>query len=130
MIGIDTNVLVRYLMQDEPTQASLANAFFDRLTAEQSGFVSTVTLVETCWLLRSAYGSKPADLARVVEGLLQARELTVEAPAVVRRALDLTADGLELPDTLVVASGERAGCSHTVTCDAKDARSGLMQLLA
>jgi predicted nucleic-acid-binding protein len=130
MIGIDTNVLVRYLVQDEPAQASLANAFFEHLTAEQSGFVSTVTLVETCWVLRSAYGSKPADLARVVEGLLQARELTVEAPAVVRRALDLAADDLELPDALVAASGERVGCSHTVTFDAKAARSDLMQLLS
>jgi predicted nucleic-acid-binding protein len=72
MIGIDTNVLVRYLVQDEPAQASLANAFFEHLTA----------------------------------------------------------DGLELPDALVAASGERNGCSHTVTFDAKAARSGLMQLLS
>lgn len=78
MIGLDTNVLVRYIAQDEPVQAAIATRLVEGFTAEAPGFISTVTLVETVWVLARAYKTPKADLLRIIEGLLRARELMVE----------------------------------------------------
>ena len=74
MIGLDTNVLVRYLTQDDPSQARLATELIERRLSEQDpGFISVVAMVETAWVLERAYGLRAADIAAVIERLLQAR---------------------------------------------------------
>ena len=55
MIGLDTNVLVRYIMQDDPKQAALANKLIEGLTAATPGYVSLVAIVELVWVLESAF---------------------------------------------------------------------------
>ena len=78
MIGLDTNVLVRYLTQDDPSQARLATELIERRLSEQDpGFISVVAMVETAWVLERAYGLGAADIAAVIERLLQAAELVV-----------------------------------------------------
>jgi predicted nucleic-acid-binding protein len=56
MIGLDTNVLVRYIAQDEPTQSKIATDFVERLTERDLGFISVVAMTETAWVLERAYG--------------------------------------------------------------------------
>src|SRR5271166_2223813 len=79
MIGLDTNVLVRYLTQDDPQQSRRATQIFDhQLTTAEPGFLSVVTMVETAWVLDRAYGFLDQEIAAAVELLLQTDVLLVE----------------------------------------------------
>ena len=73
MIGLDTNVLVRYLTQDDPRQSASATRLLeDTLTVERQGFVSTVVLVELVWVLETGYRCRRVEVAGVIERLLRA----------------------------------------------------------
>jgi predicted nucleic-acid-binding protein len=64
MIGLDTNILIRYITQDDPVQATIATEMLERrLTAKNPGFVSVVAMVETVWVLDRAYGLTPQEIA-------------------------------------------------------------------
>lgn len=123
MIGLDTNVLVRYLTQDDKDQARRATALVRGLTETDRGFVSLVSLVEVTWVLRRAYKLDPQSVAAVVAGLLDSSELHIECPEVARAALAATDRGADFADAVISESARRAGCSHTVTFDRKSART-------
>lgn len=130
MIGLDTNVLVRYLAQDEPAQSAAATQLLESFTAEAPGFISTVTLVETAWVLARAYRTPQPDIAAIIEGLLRAQELVVEQSETHYRALGTyqttTAD---YADAVIAQTGRRAGCDETVTFDRRAAKGAKMRLL-
>ena len=129
MIGLDTNVVVRYIAQDDPRQSAAATRLIEGLTSEAPGFVSTVTLVETAWVLASAYKTPKPGIAAVIEGLLRARELVVENADIHYLALGVfQAAAVDYADAVIFQVGRQAGCDHTVTFD-KRAASSLMQLL-
>ncbi|MBA2739540.1 MAG: type II toxin-antitoxin system VapC family toxin [Nocardioidaceae bacterium] len=130
MIGLDTNVIVRYLVQDEPDQSSTASAVIDALTAEDPGFLSLVTLVELYWVLRRAYRISTARCAELIEGLLNARELRIDQESVVRASLAARLGGVDFADAVIAELGRVAGCDHTVTFDRRAAQSNQMRLLA
>jgi len=130
VIGLDTNVIVRYLVQDEPDQSSTASAVIDALTAEDPGFLSLVTLVELYWVLRRAYRISTARCVELIEGLLNARELRIDQESVVRAALAARLGGVDFADAVIAELGRVAGCDHTVTFDRRAAESNQMRLLA
>ena len=67
MIGIDTNVLVRFLTQDDPEQSALASDVFEReLSARNPGFIGLVVLAETVWVLQSAYDATSDEVLDIV----------------------------------------------------------------
>ena len=79
MIGLDTNILVRYLAQDDPVQSPEATELIERrLSEENPGFVSIVAMVETAWVLDRAYGLADREIAAAIERTLQADVLVVE----------------------------------------------------
>ncbi len=130
MIGLDTNVLVRYLAQDDAGQASQATRLIETFTAEAPGFVSTVTLVETVWVLARAYGTARTDIGGVVERLLRSRELVVQDAEVHYLALRAFQTGaIDYADAVIAESGKRAGCAETVTFDRRASVGGQMRLL-
>lgn len=129
MIGLDTNVVVRYLVQDDPDQSAAASALIEDLTETDPGYLSLVTVVELYWVLRRAYRVGVGRCVELVEGLLDARELRVDQDAVVRAALTDNRDGLDFADAVIAELGRVAGCDHTVTFDQRAARDGAMQLL-
>lgn len=129
MIGLDTNVLVRYLVQDDPEQSALASAVIEDLDESRRGFISLVVLVELHWVLRRAYGIGADEVLAVVDRLLRARELLVQDADLVRRAWRRARAGGDLPDALVAELGTAAGCEVTVTFDQQAARSPGMRLL-
>lgn len=129
MIGLDTNVVVRYLLQDEPDQSAVASAMIDKLTESDPGYLSLVTVVEIYWVLRRAYGVPADRCAELLEGLLDARELRVDRDAIVRAALTASRGGLDFADAVIAELGRAAGCDHTVTFDQGAARDGGMPLL-
>jgi predicted nucleic-acid-binding protein len=128
VIGLDTNVVVRYLVQDDPEQSAAASALVEELTETAPGYISLVTVVESYWVLRRAYKVTASRWAELVEGLLNARELRVDQDSVVRAALS-DAAGLDFADAVIAELGRTAGCDHTVTFDQRAARGGVMKLL-
>lgn len=129
MIGLDTNVVVRYLVQDEPGQSTQASEVIDALTESEPGFLSLVTVVELFWVLRRAYKVSATDCAEMIEGLLDARELRVDQDLIVRAALVASTGGPDFADAVIAELGRVAGCAHTVTFDRRAARSSDMRLL-
>ena len=119
MIGLDTNVLVRYLTQDDPIQSPQATELIEhRLTARNPGFISVVAMAETVWVLERAYGLNGDQIADAIERTLQASELMVENEQQVFAAMTTLREGRgSFADALIGALGMRAGCSHTATFD-------------
>lgn len=130
MIGLDTNVLVRYLAQDEPAQAAAATQLVESFTEDAPGFVSLVALVETVWVLDRAYRTPREQIAAVLEGLLRAKELLIEQAEVCYLALGAyQAHGAGFADAVIAQLGRRAGCVETVTFDRRAAATANMRLL-
>ena len=129
MIGLDTNVVVRYMVKDDPDQSTAASALMEELTETDPGYLSLVTVVELYWVLRRAYKVSVSRCAELLEGLLAARELRVDQDAVVRAALTASRDGLDFADAVIAELGRAAGCETTVTFDHRAARDGAMELL-
>lgn len=129
MIGLDTNVVVRYLVQDDPQQSPIAAALVDDLTETHPGYVSLVTVVEVYWILRRAYKVSAARCVELLTGLLEARELRVDRDEIVRPALAAARSGLDFADAVIGELGRAAGCDHTKTFDRRAARHSVMQVL-
>jgi predicted nucleic-acid-binding protein len=132
MIGLDTNVLVRYLAQDEPRQSARATKLFEKeLSAQNPGFVSAVVLAETCWVLERAYGATQAELAQTLEDLLDSAQLVVgERAALLKAVARSRKGGAGLVDCLITDLAHAAGAARTVTFDSKAAKKAGMVLLA
>jgi predicted nucleic-acid-binding protein len=127
MIGLDTNVLVRYLVQDEPAQSSRATRLIEHeLSDREPGYIGLVVLVETCWVLKRLYGATPAELRDTVRDLLDTRQLVVERRTVVAATLARLGDGAgDIADALVVEGATEAGCARTVTFDKAAVKLGM-----
>jgi predicted nucleic-acid-binding protein len=119
VIGLDTNVLVRYLTLDDPAQSARATEILEReLTRESPGFVSAVVVAELVWVLERAYRWDRSAIASAVEGLLQVEELRLEHEAEVYAAMfELRRPGADFADGLIGAIATSAGCSRTLTFD-------------
>lgn len=127
MIGLDTNVLVRYVMQDEPRQAARAAKLIDSLSAEEPGFVPLVALVELAWVLSGSYGLGRAQVAAALDALLRAKELVLERADIVAQALNrFSTAGADFADALIERSAVAAGCTATMTFDAGAAKAAGM----
>jgi predicted nucleic-acid-binding protein len=124
MIGLDTNILVRFITQDDPRQSTLANEIFDaRLTEAEPGFVSVVAMAETAWVLERSYRLSDAEVAAAIERVLQTDNLVVEDQAAVFAAMIALREGLgTFADALIGALGAGAGCRYTLTFDRRATR--------
>lgn len=131
MIGLDTNVLVRYLAQDDPVQSPKATELIEqRLTQQNPGFVSVLAMAETAWVLERAYGLADQDIAAAIERTLQAEVLAVESEQEVFTAMIALKRGSgSFADALIGALGAKAGCTRTLTFDQKALRLPGFELL-
>jgi predicted nucleic-acid-binding protein len=124
MIGLDTNVLVRYLAQDDPVQSPQATEIIEhRLSERDPGFLSVIALAETAWVLERAYGLSERDIAAAIEQVLQADVLVVESEQEVFAAMIALKEGRgSFADALIGALGAKAGCPATLTFDRRALR--------
>ena len=124
MIGLDTNVLVRYLTQDDPVQSAQATAIIEcQVTEEQPGFISLIAIVETVWVLDRVYRFPNAEISQAIERILQADTLRVQNEQEVFTAMIALKDGVaSFSDALIGALDAWAGCRTTLTFDRKAAR--------
>lgn len=124
MIGLDTNILVRYLIQDDPAQSAKAAEIIEqKLSATNPGFVSVVAMTETVWVLDRAYGLTAQEIATAIERMLQVEVLDIENEQEVFAAMVALKQGRgTFSDALIAELGAKAGCSYTLTFDKKALR--------
>jgi len=123
MIGLDANVLIRYLAGDEPIQSQQARHLLESLTADEPGYLSLVALVETLWVLKHHYHTPRDQVLSVVSGLLEVPSLVFQCADEVRQAIQLSLrHSIDLPDALLRRLDAAAGCAVTVTFDRRAAR--------
>jgi predicted nucleic-acid-binding protein len=126
MMGLDTNVLLRYLAQDDPRQSRRATEIVERrLTEQEPGFVSLVTILEVAWVLKSLFKRSRHEIANDIEMLLAADTLEVQNEQEVYLAVVSLRNGIgTFEDALIGSLGIWRGCSATLTFD-KDAAKRL-----
>lgn len=131
MIGLDTNVLVRYVMQDDARQSPKATRLVESLSIESPGFVPQVSIVEFVWVLTSSYGLTRDQVASALELLLRSKELIIDrADQVVKGLRVFKAGSADFADCLIERIANAAGCNATMTFDAAAAKSAGMRLIA
>ena len=131
MIGVDTNVLIRYIAQDDPAQSRRATKFIENeCSVEIPGYVGIVVLVEVAWVSESVYRASRGEVADIVRRLLGIRQLVVQHAETVWQALRLfESSKADFADCLVIRTAESDGCERIVTFDKQAAAAG-MTLLA
>jgi predicted nucleic-acid-binding protein len=131
MIALDTNVVVRYLAQDDPKQSAVATRFIEgTLTQENPGFVACVTLCEIAWVLAESYGAGRERVRQVIEGLLTAKQLFVESADLVWKALKaLDETAADFSDALIGEIARFHGSEKVVTFDKAAAKLSAFELL-
>jgi predicted nucleic-acid-binding protein len=130
MTGVDTNILVRFFVQDDPDQSRRAEEFLQSLTAAAPGFVSLVSLAELAWVLRRRYGWSRIQLIQCLDHVLDSPEFVLEGQTAVTQALHrFERTKADFADCLIERLGYAAGCADTVTFDLDAARfAGMRQL--
>jgi predicted nucleic-acid-binding protein len=131
LIGIDTNVLVRYILDDDPIWSAPAQRFIDdECTTERPGYVNLVVLAELVWVLSQMHGWGKEEICTVIGELLLADNLVLENPVLVAAAMsDFKQGSANFADYVIAAINKSAGAAPTVTID-KDASkySGFIRL--
>ena len=130
MIGLDTNVVIRYLTQDDPKQSKKASQLIEnQLSAKEPGFITLIALVEIVWVLESCYDQKKDDILTVLQSLLTTRQLRVERADIVYLAMKrYSGASCDYSDALITVVSEQENCSQVMTFD-KKAITGGMSLL-
>jgi predicted nucleic-acid-binding protein len=130
MIGVDTNVLLRYLAQDDTTQSPIVNRLFARLTKAEPGYISLVVLAEAVWVMRRSLRVPNDEVADAIERLLQLEELVVQNADEVHHAmLAMREETSSFADALIAELGAWAGCRFTYTFDSKASRQSAFRRL-
>lgn len=131
MTGLDTNVIIRYIAQDDPRQSAAATRLMEKtLTVEQPGFVTLVTLCEVAWVLAECYAADRARIRSVLQGLLETRQIVVESAELVWRALRIwQASGADFSDALIGEVALAAGATKVLTFDKAAAKLPSFALL-
>lgn len=131
-VGIDTNILLRMVLNDDPEQRAIALAFGEGLSDEAPGYISLIVLVEFAWSLSSRYRQPKEQVLDAVRRLLKTQTLVIESFDAVVRALERSSSPLvDFADALIAEHNLAMGCSHTVTFDQNAAsRIPGMEILA
>lgn len=132
MKGLDTNVLVRFLVQDDKIQGAAAEAYVSRhCTTAEPGVINRVVLCELVWVLESAYGYSRPTVADVLERILRTEEFRVEDNEDARVALaSYQRTGADFADALIGRGNRAQGCNATATFDRKAAALDEFELVS
>jgi predicted nucleic-acid-binding protein len=110
MKGLDTNILIRYLVQDDPVQSPRATKVIEKLTEQAPGFVCVVVIAEVVWVLGSVYKAKPLEIADAIERILAIDSLKVQNEQdVYHSVVAVRAGEGTLADALICAIGSSVG---------------------
>ena len=127
MIGLDTNVVIRYLTQDDAKQAAKANKLIEeQLSLQSPGFITAITMVEIVWVLESCYKQNRDDISKVLYSLLTTKQLVIESADKVYLALRRYGNAsADFSDALTAIVAEQEGCERVVTFDKQAVKVGM-----
>lgn len=131
-VGIDTNVLLRLLVDDDPAQRETVLSFGKGLGDKYNGYISLISLVEMDWALRRQYGYSKTQSVSAVQKITQLRGIEIQSiDAVVRTIHGVESGDGDFADVLIAHLCLDAGCNHVVTLDKKAAaKIPAMELLS
>ncbi|MEL6436206.1 MAG: type II toxin-antitoxin system VapC family toxin [Pseudomonadota bacterium] len=120
--GIDANILLRALLNDDPIQSAQSRSVLEKLDDENEGYVGVTALLEVFWVLKSRHRIPKPELYDTLKAVLKVKGLEVESFDAVIQALNLYAEGaVDFPDALLSARNLEAACEDTLTLDQKAA---------
>ena len=123
MIALDTNVILRFLVGDDPEQARIARDFMSKLEKHRRGFICREVVLELAWVLERSYKVERSRIADALERLIAAEEIVVEtADDIASSIASWRAGGAGLGDWMISVAAWRAGAHAIVTFDGKAAR--------
>jgi predicted nucleic-acid-binding protein len=130
MIGLDTNVLVRYIAQDDTKQSAIANDLIQTLTVDAPGFITQVALVELVWVMQRCYQTDRQALYTILDMLLRTPELMVENAEAALKALHVFGKtNADFSDCLIAQCAQMAGCAYTVSFDKNAVKAAGMRMV-
>jgi predicted nucleic-acid-binding protein len=130
MKGLDTNVLLRYLVEDDLAQARKATAFISsECSTDDPGLINRIVLCELVWVLESGYEYPRDMVAAALDRILHTRQFRIENADNVRAALEEYREGSDFADSLLGHVNRQFGCDYTVTFDRQAARRESFRLL-
>jgi len=131
LIGLDTNVLIRYLTQDDKVQSSKASRFIEQqLTDKEPGFINYIVLVETVWVLESCYDASKQSLVNIIYQLASTRQIVLQNAEIVLKSLKLyESSNIDYADALLSTINIDNGCTTTVSFDKKAGKVDTFSLL-
>jgi predicted nucleic-acid-binding protein len=130
MIGLDTNIVVRYLTHDDAAQTAAAVRVIESLSLDSPGFLSLIVIVELVWVLEVSYRFKKNEIEHVLDTLVRSKELVIERAEIVAQALrKFSAGRADFADCLIERSGHAAECQYTVTLDQNAVGAAAIKLL-
>ena len=130
MIGLDTNVLVRYIAQDDPRQAAKATRLIEEDCSElRPAFIAAIVLCELVWVLEDCYETGKPDIVAILQRVLRTKQFVVEVAETVWKALRLfEANRSDFADCLIDCIGAAHECEYTATFDKAAAKAGMRLL--
>ena len=130
MIGLDTNVVVRYIAQDDIAQSAKATKLIESLSAEAPGFITLVSIVELVWVMQGCYKATKEECIAILQTLLRTREILIENAEVILMSLNqYSTSNADFADCLIERSAYYAKCTCTMTFDSNAAKTAAMQLI-
>jgi predicted nucleic-acid-binding protein len=131
MIGLDTNLLIRYLTQDDPGQSRKATREIEKgVSTGYMFFISNIVMCELVWVLETAYGYSCVEIIPVLENILRIKQFQFESKDLLWRSLsDYRSHRGDFADHLIGQIGRQAGCLETLTFDTGLNRSPIFRIL-
>lgn len=130
MTGLDTNVLTRFFLQDDPLQSPKADRIIGSLSLREPGWVGVATILELVWVMTSQKRLDRKGITNILSQLLTREEIVIEQASIIQSAVRLYRLGnADFADCLIASSAKAAGCSRTVTFDRRAARDTGMELI-
>ena len=130
MIGLYTNVVVRYIAQDDAAQSAMATQLIESLSAEVPSFITLVSIVELVWVMQGCYKATKEECVAILQTLFHTREILLEnAEIVVMATKQYSSSNADFADCLIERSANYAKCTCTMTFDSNAAKFAGMQLI-
>ena len=130
MIGLDTNLIVRYIAQDDVVQSAKATQLIESLSIENQGFITLVAIVELVWVIQGCYKATKQECVAILQTLLHTREILLENAEVIVMAIQrYAASNADFADCLIERSANYAKCTCTMTFDSNAAKTAGMLLI-
>lgn len=129
-IGIDTNILVRYIIQDDDEQSKIATQFLENLSLEYQGFINTIVIIELIWVLSRTYKQSKETIALILEELFSMPVFVFDnLPLLLKTLAIYQQSKADFSDIFIEQFNQYSLCQNTVTFDVKASKKAGMILL-